>query len=350
MAIRMGHHRGDAEFAINLFQDTGSVLYFVVSLIYSFYMTRPLRLEYPGALYHLTARGNAKQDIYLADEDRERFLNLLGREVDQQGWRCYAFCLMSNHYHLLIETPEGNLVAGMRRLNGHYTQGFNKRHGRVGHLFQGRYKSIVVEKDSYLLELCRYISLNPVRAGLVKEIAAWPWSSYLSTAYGKPKIDWLDTNSILNYFGRTNRSARKAYRRFIQDGLDLSSPWQKLRGQIWLGSESFMEKMQQLIEDDLIEGIPSEQTNPARPTIEAIIEQITQRYKISEQVLWSRENQEAFKAGVYLLRRVSNLPLKEVATIVGISVARISQIQREVELGNASRILKQLMHYYKVKN
>ena len=126
-------------------------------------MTRPLRLEYAGALYHLTARGNAQAAIYLEDSDRHLFLELLGKEVKQQRWVCYAYCLMDNHYHLLIETPEANLVSGMRRLNGVYTQAFNRRHQRVGHVFQGRYKSILVDKDSYLQELCRYIVLNPVR-------------------------------------------------------------------------------------------------------------------------------------------------------------------------------------------
>ncbi|MGH7908382.1 MAG: transposase, partial [Thermodesulfobacteriota bacterium] len=100
-------------------------------------MARPLRLEFPGALYHITSRGNARQEIFLSDDDRTCFLNLLGREVEQQRWRCYAYCLMNNHYHIMIETPEGNLVLGMRRLNGAYSQEFNRRHGRVGHLFQG---------------------------------------------------------------------------------------------------------------------------------------------------------------------------------------------------------------------
>src|ERR1700675_1231059 len=115
-------------------------------------MARPLRLEFAGALYHLTARGNARQKIYLCVEDRHRFLDLLGKEIEQQGWICYAYCLMDNHYHLLIETPEPNLVAGMRRLNGVYTQAFNRHHRRVGHLLQGRYKAIVVDKNAYLQE------------------------------------------------------------------------------------------------------------------------------------------------------------------------------------------------------
>ena len=143
-------------------------------------MTRPLRLEFSGALYHVTARGNARQRIYLDEEDRHLYLDLLGKEITQQGWLCYAYCLMDNHYHLLIETPEPTLVAGMRRLNGVYTQAFNRRHRRAGHLFQGRYQAIVVDKDAYLLELCRYIVLNPVRAKAVKRPERWATTPSLS--------------------------------------------------------------------------------------------------------------------------------------------------------------------------
>jgi REP element-mobilizing transposase RayT len=139
------------------------------------------RLEFAGALYHLTARGNARADIFADDEDRRLFLELLGKEISQQRRRCYAYCLMDNHFHLLIETPEPNLVAGMRRLNGVYTQSFNRRHGRAGHVFQGRYQSIVVDKDSYGLELSRYAVLNPVRARRLKHPQNWPWSSYRAT-------------------------------------------------------------------------------------------------------------------------------------------------------------------------
>ncbi len=134
----------------------GSVLDFISFSPYYRRMARPLRLQFPGAVYHLTARGNARQDIYLDDMDRLAFVRRLGHEVQQQRWACYAYCLMSNHYHLLIETPEGNLVSGMRRLNGMYCQAFNRRHGRVGHVLQGRYTSIVVDRNPYLLELCRY--------------------------------------------------------------------------------------------------------------------------------------------------------------------------------------------------
>ena len=141
-------------------------------------MARPLRIEFANALYHVTARGNERRDIFFDTTDREAFLNGLAASCDRFNWLCHAYCLMSNHYHLLIETPDGNLSAGMRQLNGCYTQQVNRRHGRVGHLFQGRFKGILVEKDAYLLEMARYIVLNPVRAGMVASPADWPWSSY----------------------------------------------------------------------------------------------------------------------------------------------------------------------------
>ena len=137
-------------------------------------MARPLRLEFPGAIYHVTARGNARNEIFIDDEDRRLFLDCLGEVVARFGWRCHAYCLMDNHYHLLIETPEGNLSRGMRQLNGVYTQRFNRRHGRVGHVFQGRFKAIVVDRDGYLLELCRYVVLNSMRAGVIKKLSATP--------------------------------------------------------------------------------------------------------------------------------------------------------------------------------
>jgi glycosyltransferase involved in cell wall biosynthesis len=132
-------------------------------------MARPLRIEFAGALYHVTSRGDGREDIYLNDEDREVWLEVLGEVCGRYNWVCHTYCLMSNHYHILIETPESNLSLGMRQLNGGYTQRFNKRHNRVGHVFQGRFKGILVDKESYLLELARYIVLNPVRAKMVRK-------------------------------------------------------------------------------------------------------------------------------------------------------------------------------------
>jgi len=136
-------------------------------------MARPLRIEFSGALYHVTARGNAREDIYRDDANRQQFLMLLQNTVNRYDWYCHAYCLMDNHYHLLIKTNTPTLSKGMKFLNGTYTQYFNRQHQRVGHVFQGRFKAILVQKDSHLLELARYIALNPVRAQMVNNAAEW---------------------------------------------------------------------------------------------------------------------------------------------------------------------------------
>ncbi len=156
-------------------------------------MSRPLRIELSGGVYHVTSRGDGREDIFWDDADREAWLALLGEVCERFNWRCHAWCQMTNHYHLVIETPEGNLSQGMRQLNGVYTQSFNRRHRRVGHVFQGRYKAILVEKDSYLLELARYVVLNPVRAGMVRDAEDWPWSSHPAMLGRIATPSWLET-------------------------------------------------------------------------------------------------------------------------------------------------------------
>ena len=154
-------------------------------------MTRPLRVVYPGAVYHVTARGNERKAIVRDDIDRRRFVATLAQMVEHYRVVCHAWVLMPNHYHLLLETPEANLSRAIRHLNGVYTQAFNRRHRRVGHLFQGRFKAILLEKDAHLLALCRYVVLNPVRAGLVRHPRAWGWSSYRATAGEESAPTWL---------------------------------------------------------------------------------------------------------------------------------------------------------------
>lgn len=170
-------------------------------------MSRPLRLELAGGLYHVTSRGDGREAIYLDDGDRECWLAVLAAVCERYRWRCHAYCLMTNHYHLLLCTPEPNLARGMRQLNGVYTQRFNRAHRRVGHVFQGRYQAILVERDSYLLELSRYIVLNPVRAGMVRNPADWAWSSYRATCGLAACPPWLDTDGVLAAFSGQGRRA-----------------------------------------------------------------------------------------------------------------------------------------------
>ncbi|MFA5370978.1 MAG: transposase [Sideroxydans sp.] len=234
-------------------------------------MARSLRLEFPGAIYHVTSRGNARNPIFMDDEDRILFQTCLGEAVTRFRWRCHAYCLMDNHYHLLIETPEGNLSAGMRQLNGLYTQRFNRRHERVGHLFQGRFKAIVVDRDSYLLELCRYIVLNPIRAGMVEKLEHYMWSSYRATMGLSGSPAWLETDWVLSQFGGERAKACSRYAEFVAQGKGLPSPWSAVKGQVLLGTENFVEQMRPILEgvSDLKE-FPRDQRLMNRPSLESL--------------------------------------------------------------------------------
>jgi len=212
-------------------------------------MSRPVRIEFPDALYHVSARGDRREAIFEDDQDRQAFLLTLEQVVTQFNWLCYAWCLMDNHYHLLIQTPDGNLSKGMRQLNGVTTQTSNRRHRRVGHLFQGRFKAILVDKDAYLLELSRYIVLNPVRAGRVKAPADWPWSSYRATVGLEPAAPWLAIDGVLSQFARRRSLAQQRYAQFVSAGSKADSPWQNLKGQVFLGDDRFVQRMQAKIEN-----------------------------------------------------------------------------------------------------
>jgi REP element-mobilizing transposase RayT len=227
-------------------------------------MARPLRLEFSGAIYHLTSRGNARQRIFFTDADRELFLTTLGGVVRRYHWICHAYCLMANHYHLLVETTKANLSIGMRQLNGIYTQSFNRRRNRIGHLFQGRFKAILVERDSHLLELCRYIVLNPARIKGGAKVRGWKWSSYRATAGLTAAPEFLSTEWILEQFGTKRLQAQKQYRQFVRDGL-ASRPWEDLKGQIYLGSEAFIEK--HAPPEKNLREIPRAQWRAAKPSL-----------------------------------------------------------------------------------
>ncbi len=207
-------------------------------------MSRPVRIEFPDALYHVTSRGDRREAIFDDDQDRRSFLSTLEQVVNRFNWVCHAWCLMDNHYHLLIQTPDGNLSRGMRQLNGVYTQASNRRHGRVGHLFQGRFKAILVDGDAYLLEVTRYVVLNPVRAGMVNNPADWPWSSYRASAGLEPAVPWLAVDGLLAQFSGQRSRAQTRYAQFVAEGIKAVSPWLSLKGQVFLGDEQFVQRMQ----------------------------------------------------------------------------------------------------------
>lgn len=189
-------------------------------------MARPLRIEYTGAFYHVTSRGNEQKDVFKSQKDREKFLEYLTSATKRYGAIIHAYCLMSNHYHLLLETPEGNLAQIMRHINGAYTTYFNVKRKRAGHLFQGRYKEILVEADEYATELSRYIHLNPVRAGMAARPEEYQWSSYGSYIGPNKMTEWLKTEFILGYFSVNAADANNKYRQFVEDllGSEYESP------------------------------------------------------------------------------------------------------------------------------
>jgi REP element-mobilizing transposase RayT len=211
-------------------------------------MSRKMRIEYPGALYHVTARGNCRSDIFIKDDDRYRYLDILSDTISQYNLVCHAYCLMTNHYHLMIETPDGNLSTGIHRLNSVYANYFNWKHERVGHLFQGRFNAIIVQKESYLLELCRYIVLNPVRARIVNEPMDYEWSSYRDTvSIGGRFRSLLTTNWILSFFDHELMEAREKYRAFVFEGIHAKSPMDDIKGNLVLGDEHFVKQLKQHI-------------------------------------------------------------------------------------------------------
>jgi len=205
-------------------------------------MGRPPRLEFEGALYHITTRGNNQRAIFHRARDRFRFLDFLFEVAQKQHWLLYAYCLMRNHYHLLIETTLANLSQGMQRINGHYARYFNHFMDRKGHAFEKRYHSVIVEKDSHLLELSRYIVLNPVRAGICEQAEDYRWSSYRAMM-GKSVIQpSLKTEYLLNQFHHDKVAARQMYAQFVAEGIQ-QRPWTALKQGRFLGSDSFVEEM-----------------------------------------------------------------------------------------------------------
>ena len=202
-------------------------------------MSRPLRVLFPGALYHVFSRGNDRRPIFGVETDFVRFLELLALGIDRHGWRCHAYCLMHNHYHLLVDTPRANLSEGMRHLNGCYAQDFHRRHGTVGHLFQGRFGATLVEKDEgHVFAVVRYIARNPVAAGICERPQDWPWSSYAALIGERPPPDWLTTHWLLGLVGSSGEAARRRLRSYVEAAepdVDLG-----VRG-VYLGSDSFID-------------------------------------------------------------------------------------------------------------
>jgi putative transposase len=279
-------------------------------------MARPLRLEFAGALYHVTARGDRKEEIYLDNNDRSECVALLGEICERFNWTVHAYCLMTNHYHLVVETPDANLSMGMRQFNGVYTQRFNRRHARVGHVFQGRYHGVLVQKQTYLLELTRYVVLNPVRARMVDEPGHWPWSSYGAMVGNVQAPTWLAIDWLLAQFSAHRNEAINGYKHFVQEGRGAHSPWLSLKHQAILGDDAFVEKFRDLRDTNELSEIPKTQRRP----LSGALSIYSDRYPREEAMA------RAYFSGAYTM--------KEIGDFFGVHYVTVSRAVRKHEKRN----------------
>lgn len=298
-------------------------------------MSRPLRLEYAGAFWHVTARGNERRDIFREDTDRVEFLAILGRTVTLFRWRLHAYVLMGNHYHLLVETPEPTLSQGMRQLNGLYTQGFNRKHRRVGHLFQGRFKAILVEKDAHLLELTRYVVLNPLRAGFTRSAAGWAWSSYRATAGIEKAPQWLETHATLELFSAGGSLAIRKFRTFVAEGRGCAyDPWAQVEGQIYLGGDAFRREAEALLERQKISAeVPAAQRRPRGTKRFDVGECVRKALGVTLEELRRQPRKliGARRLVADVLRRERLMPQREIAALLGVKPWQASALARAGE-------------------
>ena len=302
-------------------------------------MARPLRVEFDDAVYHVMSRGNERRAIVHDDRDRGKWLTLLAATVERYGWRVFSFAMMANHFHLFVQTPQPNLSAGMHDLNGSYAGYFNARHGRVGHLVQGRFKSVLIEDEQrgYRLEVSRYVHLNPVRARLAARPEDWPWSSY--PGYHRParRLAWVDYGRVLGEFGGDTPSGRGAYRRYVEAGLgrQLDNPLSAAAHGLVLGSDAFLAR---------IRGMLADRTDDAEmPTLRRLRRGAAMADVIAAVVAQLGGQPEHWRAGkrcddlsrpvaAYVARQATALPGREIAEALGYrSLSSVSAACRRVE-------------------
>lgn len=285
-------------------------------------MSRPLRIEFPGAVYHVTSRGNRRESIFEDDADRVELLAALAQAMQRFDAQVLAYCLMGNHYHFVLHTRRANLSLLMRHVNGAYAQAFNRRHGKVGHVFQGRFKAILVDREAYLLELCRYVELNPVRAGLCAAPQAWAWSSYRAHVGQADTPAWLDTIGLHGHLlarapsgEADHRRAAKRYAELVEAGRGIKLWDSALRQQIYLGDEAFVTRMQLL-------------ADPQRAAAHEVPKPQRMAPSSLEQWLLACETRE-----VALLRgyREGGLSMTAMARELGLTVSRVSRLIARAE-------------------
>lgn len=291
-------------------------------------MTRPLRIDFPGAVYHVTSRGDRREVIYADDGDRALFLTVLATALQRCQASALAYCLMSNHYHLVLQTQEANLSQLMRQVNGVYTQAFNRRHGLTGHLFQGRFKAILVDSDAYLMALCQYAELNPVRARMVESAEQWSWSSYLAHTGKAAAPDWLDASALASFVLQREAQTVADFAeaaRLYEKAVQLEPPqniWNDgLRQQIYLGDEDFVHRMQARVD--------------AKRKHDADIPK-TQRARLRTLAEWLQVSPSR-EAALRAAHVEWGIPMTDLARQLDLSVARVSQLIKRAEAADGER-------------
>lgn len=309
-------------------------------------MARQPRIDYPGALHHVMSHGNDDIDIYRDDADRLLFLQLLAEEIKRSKWILHDYALMGNHYHLAIETPEGTLSTGMQRFLGRYAQRFNKRHRRRGHLFEGRFKNVMVEKESYFLELTRYLALNPVKAGFVAGPEEWPWSSYRARVGFEKAPPWLTLGPVLKRFGPDLARQRKEYRNFVEAGIeDQRDLLDEVVAQMYLGTAAWIEKVQKVVdEEERSEEHPRAQVHPGRPELGDVVEAVARTLNTTPEAIAEGRGTLARGMVAYIAFEDGLIPLRRIAERLGVTSAGgisslVTRCRRDLAVDSADRDL-----------
>ena len=296
-------------------------------------MARPLRLSFENAAYHIMARGNRGESIFHSDRDKNVLIDKMSETFEKYSFICYAYCLMDNHYHLFLKTPFPNLTEGMHYLNASYANWFRARYRLAGAVFQGRYKSILVDEDSYALVLSAYIHLNPLRAGVVKHLHQYQWSSFLDYIGRRtPVIEKLDISFILNHLGNNLAQAQHRYKQFVMDNIKMENPLKDAFKGIAIGNEAFIEKVKEKIKSIGKNREIRETKFLEFYSADDIIRKISICFGIDKQDLFSKKRGNIYRQiALYLIKKQTPLSLKEIGNLFNMDYTAVSYAAKRFE-------------------
>lgn len=295
-------------------------------------MARPLRLSFENAVYHITVRGNRREPVFHDDEDRQTFLRKINETCLKYSFVCFAYCLMDNHYHLFLKTPLANISEGMHHLNTSYVNWFKARHKLVGVVFQGRYKSLLVDENNYGIQLSAYIHLNPYRAGIVENLKEYPWSSYRGYVIGDKSPVKLDTGFILEQFDTDPERSRKKYESYVMENLKMGNPVKDSFRGVVLGDEAFLHTIRERAEQiGNMREIPETRMLIAH-TAEEIIQQVMSEFSVSREEIFSRRRGNFLRQmTLFLIKQFTPMSLREIGALFQMDYAAVSQACKRYE-------------------